>query len=95
MKFKRQIAARRNFGAESQRREHFVGVIIFANFTDGLQGDHVLIGLIRMNVMQRRRIHWISIGSRKINSDSEIYLGSEIFNRKNKKTSNLKNFESK
>lgn len=77
MEFERNVVSRRNFGAEAQRREQLVGVVVLADFADRLQRDHVLVRLIRMNVMKRRRVQRISVRRREIHGDGEMDLGSK------------------
>ena len=64
-----------NSGSETQRREHFVGIIILNNITNRPDGSHILIWPpIWVSVMEGVRVRRVSIGAGEVDGDGEVDL---------------------
>ena len=71
----REVRVGRNPGAESQRREHSVGVVVLDNLAHGLDGQGVgVVAAARGSVVKRRGVAHLAVGSSEVNSDGELEI---------------------
>lgn len=69
-------SVRGQFGSKPQGGEHLVTVVVLDNLPDSLEGHGIGIHLVRVHVVQRSRLGWISFADGNIERES-VSRGSQ------------------
>ena len=68
-----------NSGSETQRREHFVRIIVLDNITNCLDGSHILIWPpIWVSVMEGVCVGRVSVGAGEVDGNGEVDLEPSV-----------------